>query len=172
MSRASSSPRAKAALVKNKAIQVIEEFKANNPIYYEKLRERLEKIIQEEEQRRRKDSAYFTAPERYEEIYNEAIHEEEEQKKAFGDYQATPFEFSLYSILYEANKNREESIKLAKEIFYYTLPETKIVDWKNKNTSEKKLTGIIYDNLKENGISEDKIMDMTEKIIMLVKNRI
>lgn len=166
------SPRAKSALVKNKAIQVIEEFKANNPVYYEKLRERLEKIIQEEEQRRKKDSSYFTAPEKYEEIYNEATHEEEERKKVFGDYQATPFEFSLYSELYEQNQNREESIQLTKEIFYQILPETKIVDWKNKDTSEKKLTEIIYDNLSKNGIAEDKIMDIIDRIIILAKNRL
>jgi len=166
------SPSAKTALIKNKTIQVIEEFKSNNPVYYEKLRERLEKIIQEEEQRRRKDSTYFTAPEKYEEIYNEAIHEEEERKKVFGDYQATPFEFSLYSQLYEENKNRKESIKLTKEIFYQILPETKIVDWKNKTTSERKLKEIIYDNLNKNGIAEDKIMDTTEKIITLAKNRL
>ncbi|MGI0066681.1 MAG: type I restriction enzyme endonuclease domain-containing protein, partial [Nitrosotalea sp.] len=166
------SPRAKTALIKNKTIQVIEEFKSNNPVYYEKLRERLEKIIQEEEQRRKKDSTYFTAPEKYEEIYNEAIHEEEERKKVFGDYQATPFEFSLYSQLFEENKNREESIKLTKEIFYQILPETKIVDWKNKTTSERKLTEIIYDNLSKKGLAEDKIMDTTEKIIALAKNRL
>ena len=166
------SPRAKTALIKNKTIQVIEEFKSNNPVYYEKLYERLQKIIQEEEQRRRKDSTYFTAPEKYEEIYNEAIHEEEERKKVFGDYQATPFEFSLYSQLYEENKDREESIKLTKEIFYKILPETKIVDWKNKTTSERKLKEIIYDNLSNKGISEDKIMDATEKIITLAKNRL
>ncbi len=166
------SPRAKTALIKNKTIQVIEEFKSNNPVYYEKLRERLEKIIQEEEQRRKKDSTYFTAPEKYEEIYNEAIHEEQERKKVFGDYQATPFEFSLYSQLYEENKNREESIKLTKEIFYQILPETKIVDWKNKTTSERKLTEIIYDNLSKKGLAEDKIMETTEKIISLAKNRL
>lgn len=166
------SPRAKTALIKNKTIQVIEEFKSNNPVYYEKLYERLQKLIQEEEQRRRKDSTYFTAPEKYEEIYNEAIHEEEERKKVFGDYQATPFEFSLYSQLYEENKNREESIKLTKEIFYKILPETKIVDWKNKTTSERKLKEIVYDNLSNKRISEDKIMDAIEKIITLAKNRL
>lgn len=166
------SPRAKTALIKNKTIQVIEEFKSNNPVYYEKLYERLQKIIQEEEQRRRKDSTYFTDPSKYEEIYNEAIHEEEERKKVFGDYQATPFEFSLYSQLYEENKDREESIKLTKEIFYKVLPETKIVDWKNKTTSERKLKEIIYDNLSNKGISEDEIMDATEKIITLAKNRL
>ena len=41
--------RAKTALIRNKARQVIEEFKSDNPAYYEKLRERLEKIIKEEE---------------------------------------------------------------------------------------------------------------------------
>ncbi|MEX2313007.1 MAG: type I restriction enzyme endonuclease domain-containing protein, partial [Nitrosopumilaceae archaeon] len=46
------SQRAQAALVKNKAMQVIQEFASNNPVYYEKIRERLEKIIKEEEERR------------------------------------------------------------------------------------------------------------------------
>ena len=39
------SQRARTALVKNKASQVIKELGPNNPVYYEKLRERLEKII-------------------------------------------------------------------------------------------------------------------------------
>jgi type I restriction enzyme R subunit len=63
--------RARAALIKNKAIQVISEFAANNPAYYEKLRERLEKLIEEENERRKKNAAYFTNPKLYEQIYNE-----------------------------------------------------------------------------------------------------
>ncbi len=166
------SDKAKAALIKNKAIQVIEEFKSNNPIYYEKLRERLEKLIHEEEERRRKNALYFTASARYEEIYDEAIHEEEERKKVFGDYQAAPFEFSLYSELYEISKKRDESIKLTKDVFAKIFPETKIVDWKNKASSERKLKEMIYDELSKNGFSEDDIMPMTDKIITLAKNRI
>lgn len=166
------SDRAKAALIKNKAIQVIEEFKSNNPVYYEKLRERLEKIIQEEELRRRRDATYVTPSARYEEIYNEAIHEEEERKKVFGDYQATPFEFSLYSELFEITKNREKSIKLTKEMFAKILPETKIVGWKMKTGSEKKLKEIMYDELSKNGFSDDKILELTDKIITVAKNRL
>ena len=46
------SDRARTALVKNKARQIIKELAPTNPVYYEKLRERLEKIIEEEESRR------------------------------------------------------------------------------------------------------------------------
>jgi type I restriction enzyme, R subunit len=53
------SERARAALVKNKARQIIKEFAPTNPVYYEKLRERLEKIIEEEESRRIKDASYL-----------------------------------------------------------------------------------------------------------------
>ena len=166
------SDRAKAALIKNKAIQVIEELKSNNPVYYEKLRERLEKIIQEEEIRRRQNAAYVTPSARYEEIYNEAIHEEEERKKIFGDYQATPFEFSLYSELFEVTKDREKSITLTRDMFAKILPETGIVGWKIKTGSEKKMKEIIYDELGKNGFPEDKILEMTDKIVTVAKNRL
>jgi hypothetical protein len=35
-------------LIKNKARQIIQEFAPTNPAYYEKLRERLEKIMEQE----------------------------------------------------------------------------------------------------------------------------
>ncbi|MDP9287770.1 MAG: hypothetical protein M3P08_06170 [Thermoproteota archaeon] len=44
---------AKTALIKNKARQIIRELAPNNPVYYEKLRERLEKIVKDEEERRK-----------------------------------------------------------------------------------------------------------------------
>lgn len=163
---------AKAILIKNKAIQIIEEFKPNNPVYYEKLYERLKKIIQEEEIRRKDDASYITPSVTYEKIYNEAIHEEEERKKIFGDYQATPFEFSVYGELFEITKNRESSIKLTKGLFAKILPETKIVGWKIKTGSEKKMKEIIYDELSKNEFIEDKIWEQIERIITVAKNRL
>jgi len=166
------SQRAQAALVKNKAIQVIQEFAANNPVYYEKLRERLEKIIKEEEERRKKNAAYFTDPKYYEEIYNQAISEEKERQKVFGDYQATPFEFAVYGELQQINNDRKEAIKLTKEIFSKLFPETKIVGWKTKTTSEKNMKVAIYDILNARGFAEEKIGMLSEKIITLAKNRL
>ena len=89
------SERARTALVKNKAKQVIRELAPNNPVYYEKLRERLEKLIQEELERRRKDADYFN---NYKKILQEALEEEKERKKlGFSNM----FEFAVYEQLQE-----------------------------------------------------------------------
>jgi len=166
------SQRAQAALVKNKAMQVIQELAANNPVYYEKLRERLEKIIKEEEERRKKNAAYFTDPKYYEEIYNQAISEEKERQKIFEDYQATPFEFAVYSELNQIIKDGKKAIKLTKEIFSKVFPETKIVGWKTKIGSEKNMKTAIYDTLSSDKFSEDKIDEIAERIITLARNRL
>jgi type I restriction enzyme R subunit len=166
------SDRAKAALIKNKAIQVIQEFSANNPAYYERLRERLERIIQEEIDRRKKNADYFTNPELYEEIYNLAINEEKERQKVFGNYQATSFEFAVYGELLSVIDDRKRSIDLTKALFSKLEPETKIVGWKTKTSSEKNMKSIIYDTLNSNKISEDKIAEISERIITLAKNRL
>lgn len=50
------SERARTALIKNKARQIIQELAPTNPAYHEKLRERLEKIIEQEEKRRKDDA--------------------------------------------------------------------------------------------------------------------
>jgi type I restriction enzyme R subunit len=163
--------RARAALIKNKAIQVISEFAANNPAYYEKLRERLEKLIEEENERRKKNAAYFTNPKLYEQIYNEAISEEKERQKVFGDYEATPFEFSLYGELYELNKNRKKAIELTKEIYSQIKPETELVGWKEKPSTEKKMKALIYDTLNSD-VAEEKLDEFIQKIITLAKNRL
>ena len=139
--------RAQAALIKNKAIQVIGELMPNNPAYYEKLYERLQKIIRDEEERRQENADYFTKPEEFEGIYNEALAEEEERKKIFGDYEATQFEFSLYSRLNQT-QDRKSSIDLAKEIFARIKPFTNIVDYKTNSSVEKEIRKTVYEALK------------------------
>ena len=77
--------KARTALVKNKARQVIGEFASHNPIFFEKLRERLEKIIQEEERRRRIEAQDFDEKpyfDKIKEIYEQALSEEKESKSS------------------------------------------------------------------------------------------
>lgn len=136
------------------------------------MRERLEKIIQEEYERRKKNADYFTNPEAYEEIYNQAIHEEQERKKVFGSYEATPLEFSIYGELNQIIENRKDAIELTKKLFAKLKPETEIVGWKNKTGTEKSMKAIIYDTLSEVNFSEDKIEELMDKIITLAKNRL
>lgn len=166
------SDRARTALIKNKAIMVIDEFKPNNPTYYERLRERLEKIIQDEYERRKKNANYITNSEQYEEIYNLAINEEQERKKVFGDYKASPLEFSIYGELNQIQNDRKNAINLTKELYSKIQPETEIIEWKNNTDTEKRMKTIIYDTLTEAKFSEDKIEELMDKIITLAKNRI
>ncbi|WP_100182686.1 type I restriction endonuclease subunit R [Candidatus Nitrosotenuis aquarius] len=163
------SNRARTALVKNKAIQVIQELKGNNPAYYEKLWERLQRIIEEEKSRRKEDADYFG---KYKEIYESAVHEEKERKMVFGDYEAHPFEFALYSELQEILDNRDKSIDATKAIFAKLYQETQIVGWKHKTSSEKKIMEIIYDELGNIGFPEDKLDGFAAKIIEIAKHRI
>lgn len=165
------SPRAKAALIKARATAIINEFMPNNPAFYEKLHERLQRLIDEEEKRRKENAEYFMDPERYAEIYNEAISEEKARNEAFGDYKATQFEFGLYC---ELNKITEEepSADLAKEIFSKIGDEVALIGWKEKPSVIKKIHAIIYDVLKDASFSKDEIKKLSEKIVRLAVNNI
>ena len=155
--------RARTALVKNKARQIIKEFAPTNPVYYEKSRERLEKIIEEEESRRIQDASYFN---KIKEIYNEALNaEKERQKLGF----STQFEFAVYELLQSIKNNEESSKGITNSIYSKVKEEAGIVGWKNKRSSEKKLSISIYDILSENRYPEDKTNELTTKIIELAK---
>ena len=105
-------------------------------------------------------------------IYESAIHEERERKKVFENYDAHPFEFALYSELEEVLKNRAKSVEATKAIFAKLFLETKIIGWKNKTSSEKKIMEIIYDELANIGFADDKISQYAQKIIEIAKHRL
>ena len=85
--------RARTPLIKNKASQIIRECAPSDPAYYEKLRERLEKIIQEEEERRKWEADYFN---NYKEIYEEVLNED---KRGEDLGFSSKFEFAVYNEL-------------------------------------------------------------------------
>jgi type I restriction enzyme, R subunit len=145
------SDRARTALVKNKARQVIRDLSLNNPVYYEKLRERLEKIIGEEKERRKKDADYFND---YKKILQEALDEDKERKKIG---LSTMFEFAVYEELRSIIKDNAVSKSTAKTIFDQIKKETEIVGWKSKISSKKKMSIITYDILTDNNVPDGKV---------------
>jgi type I restriction enzyme, R subunit len=160
--------RARTALIKNKARQIIKELSPTNPVYYEKLRERLEQIIEQEEKRRKDDASYFN---NIAEIYKEAL-EEEKQREKLGF--STAFEFAVYEELQSARNDENTSKNLTHAIFNKVKEESQIVGWKTKRSSEKKISIAIYDILSEsnndnNKYPEEKINELTTKIIELAK---
>jgi type I restriction enzyme R subunit len=160
--------RARTALIKNKARQIIRELAPTNPVYYEKLRERLEKIIEQEERRRKDDANYFSQTEYNQivDVYNEALSaEEERQKLGF----STQFEFAVYEQL-QALKNDEKTSKdITNAIYSKVKEESGIIGWKSKRSSEKRMSIAIYDILSENKYPEDKTNELTMQIIDLAK---
>ena len=89
----------------------------------------------------------------------------------FGDYEATQFEFSLYGMLHQSNEDRQRSIDLAKEIFAGIKSLAIIVDYKKNPGVEKDMRRTVYDILKSD-MEHEQIMDTTEKVVTLVRNRL
>src|SRR5437867_1294339 len=153
--------KARTALVKNKVRQIIEEKAHLNPVYYEKMKERLEAIIREERQERREDADYFNS---YEKILKDLYGQEEERKKLGF---TNSYEFAVYETLFNETNDGNFSKDITKKIFEGIKDEiTNIPDWQNKITSQKKLESTIYDIL--NATGNKKIESNIDKIIELV----
>lgn len=126
----------------------------------------MEQIIEQEEKRRKEDASYFNSIAK---IYKEAL-EEEEQRKKLGF--STPYEFAVYEQLQSIRNDDNVSRNVTNSIFKKVKEETKIVGWKTKTSSEKKLSIIIYDILTENKYPDDKVNEITMKIIDLAKRNL
>jgi type I restriction enzyme, R subunit len=164
-------PRARAALMKNHAIMVIKEGIPNNPTYYGNLYEKLQKLIEEEEKRRNQDADYFASEDEFDEFIKRALAEKEERQKVFGGYEATQFEFAIYGEINQIQKDAQKVKKSVITIYEKIQPEM-ISGWKEKIESKGKIEEIIYDTLKENGISEDKVDKLKDKLFTLAINRL
>lgn len=165
------SERAKAALIKTRAISIIKEEMPNNPNFYEPLYKKLMRVICEETERRKTNVDYFISHKIYEEIYIQALSEKEERQKVFGKYDANDFEFAVYSLLCDT-KEKDESIKLTKTIYKTIKPETEIIGFKEKISVEKNIRSILDDILTKSGLNDIEITEISDKIINLVRRNL
>ena len=156
------SEKARTALVKNKARQIITEKAHLNPAYYEKMKERLENLINDEKEERKEDADYFNS---YKKILEELLEQEKEREKLG---LANAFEHAIFEELLKITKNKELSKSITKKIAENIKTETDLVGWKTKRSSQKQLSIIIYDILSEskNKKIENKIDDLTEEFIV------
>ncbi len=161
------SSRARTALIKNKAEQVIMENYSHNPVYYEKLRELLKRLISEEKQRREENAEYVdsTMEEKFKEIYNKALDIEKERKNLGFD---RDIEFSIYGLIKEYKKDKNKSIEITKRLSEKILPETEIIEWHHKLSIKRKIEKITYDILDSFGIVDEDISKLSEKILTLL----
>jgi type I restriction enzyme, R subunit len=163
------SEKARTALVKNKARQIITEKAHLNPVYYEKMKERIENLINEEKEERKEDADYFNS---YKKILEELLEQEKERAKLG---LSNAFEHAVFEELLKITKNNKELSKsITKKISENIKIETELVGWKTKRSSEKQLNIIIYDTLLgfNNKKIENIIDDLTERIIDLAKRNL
>ncbi len=99
--------------------------------------------------------------------YKEALNAEKERKKLGF---STQFEFAVYELLQSIKNNENTSREITNAIYAKIKEEARIVGWKTKRSSEKKMSIAIYDILSENNnYPEDKVNGLTMKIIDLAK---
>ena len=78
-------------------------------------------------------------------------------------------EFAVYGLLQSMNNDEKSSKDTTNAIYGKVKEEAGIVGWKNKRSSEKRMSIAIYDILSENKYPEDKTNELTTKIIDLAK---
>lgn len=156
--------KARTALVKNKARQIISEKAYQNPAYYEKIKERLEKLIREEKEGRREDAYYFNG---YKQVLEELYGQEKERKKLGF---TNNFEFAVFEELLrlfgrnkEVNEKKDLCKKLTKSISQEIKPEVQLLYWRNKKSSEKQLSLIIEDILLSDNANKERIQKAMDK---------
>ncbi len=162
------SEKARTALVKNKARQIIAEKAYQNPAYYEKMKERLENLIREEKDERKEDADYFN---KYKNVLEELYGQDKERQKLgfTNNFEFAIFEELLRLIRKDIAKNKEKETNkelcknLTKKISKEIKPEIQLVDWRNKKSTEKQLSLIIEDILLSASNNNKEIQNAVDK---------
>lgn len=155
---------AKAALVKNKAMQVIREKEHINPGFYGTLRERLESLIIEEKDRRLESANYFDL---YNEIYTKAILGEEITAKETGI--KDPFERALFYLIkkkLDSTISKEKAAIVCRKIE----AEKDKIDAFRKLSLVKKMWIAVYDNLPTDMLSKEEREKLSDEVMKLARS--
>jgi len=155
---------ARTALVRSKAMQVIRELSPKNPAYFEKLRERLQKIILDEKERRVQNASYFDI---YGKIYKEAIEGQKiaEQQTGIKD----EFERAVYYLIVAQCDDKELCKKSANTIGHDIKKETEILDWRSKSSSNNNIHLATYDTLPEDKFAKDIREKLADEVLKLAR---
>ena len=153
---------ARAALLISRIRAVIAGIRCAEPEYAETLRERLEGIIKKERERRAESLDELS------ELFRDCVERDSQIRRVFGEYRATPLEFTLYHALEKAVGD-EAAVRLAKEVFGRIAAQTQIIDWSEKVTVEKRIQQEIYEALRGEGLGDEAI-ELSERTLERVRS--
>ncbi len=161
------SPKAKTSHVEYAIRQTINERISTDPSFYGSLKERLEKII-EEDSKERKDEAKLL-------IDLMDLGKKEKEREAYS--RSLGFEgvgeFSFYGLLLPFKKtmfsdSEEEQVAFIKSIIQ-SIKEKRVIDWTEKEDTQREMRREVKRLLRSKGFQEDHLEPLTREILNLAR---
>ncbi len=137
-----------------------------NPGFYESLRERLQKIL-EDRKAERISSAEQLA------LFQKLRQEAEAPHKAAEKLGLEEGAFAIYGLVKERIGTEDElsGVELASILHETVAPYTRMVDWQSKDDLQRQMRRDIRRKLRQSGVGPDDAADLAEDIVDLAKAR-
>jgi type I restriction enzyme R subunit len=155
------SSQTRASIIESKIRKVVEDNEEKNPEFYRTLRERLERLIADQRDKKFQDTHDFMKLQ----TLLEELFAEEERSKSLGFN--VRVQFAIFGILEKVAKDFESTKNLTFEI-YHALQPLKVIDWRHKENIMKKMRVAIKDILAANNLSKD-VNEISSRIVELLK---
>jgi len=171
------SPEAKASEIEHAIKHEINIKLGENPVFYESLQERLERIIEDYRQRRIDEAERLKL---LQEILEEARSPERHAERVGVDPEVAPF----YDLILKKAEDRDEGrdkdqsqdgngdrLKPAAQRIHSALKERAVVDWQQKEDTKREMRRKVKRILREVGCPSSEIQDTTARIMDLAARR-
>lgn len=155
------SNRTKASIIRRKIKKVIEDNEETDPEYYKSLRERLEKLIAAQREKKISDAQEF----RKLQMLLDELFAKEETSKALGFN--VRVQFAIFNILQKVTGNFDTAKSITFDI-YNALQPLKVIDWRQKDKIQKDMRVVVKDLLYEKNIHKD-VNEIASRIVDLMK---
>jgi hypothetical protein len=151
----------RASIIESKIRKVVEDNEEKNPEFYRTLRERLEKLIATQRDKKFEDAREFK---KLQTLLDE-LFDEEERSMSLGFN--VRVQFAIFGILEKVTKDFESAKKLTFDI-YHALQPLKVIDWRQKENILRKMRVAIKDILSANNMGKD-VNEISSRIVELLK---
>jgi len=155
----------KAAIVKKRITLVIPEMSPDNPAFYQQLTERLEKLIQDEKERRIDAAQYF---EELTDIYGEALEGTKKLQKQIGIKER--FQLAIYMLLEEKHSNKKQNKEYSEKIFKKVKKAASVKDWRDKEPQQDEIELAVMDILDKKIFDEKTREKLGEEVYKMAEN--
>ncbi len=158
------SPEAKASEIEHAIKHEINIKLDENPVFYESLKERLERILEDYRQRRIDEAERLRL---LQETLDEARSPERHALRLGVDPEVAPF----YELILTKSDDDKDAIKPVAQEVHDILEELAVVDWQQKEDTKREMRRQIKRVLRAARYPSDEIQDMTSEIVDLAARR-